>query len=98
MTIAGDQPFCSFCRKHIVNIVCFNGKDITRRNITEGNIALFMYKKHFCLKWKSNGNFFKKVLEELNIKFKVIVFFYLISMLKVLLNTNINLKCTMLIN
>ena len=60
MTSARIQPFC---RKHNINIGCFNGKGISCRHITERNISLFIYYNLFCLIWKSNGISFNQAIE-----------------------------------
>ena len=39
---------------------------------SERNIALYMYKEHFCLIWKSQGDRFNKAIEELKLKFQFI--------------------------
>ena len=41
MTSTRIQPFC---KKHYINIGCFDGKRINPRNTTEGNISSFLYK------------------------------------------------------
>ena len=45
---------------------------VCRRTITERNIALYRFKNHFCLNWKSNGFSFSKATEELFLNFKVV--------------------------
>ena len=62
----------SFCKKHKINIGCYDGLGVCPRNITERNIALYMYKKHFCLLRKSNGISFNKAIEECKTNFKVV--------------------------
>ena len=70
MTSARIQPFC---RKYNINIGCFNGTRINRRNLTQSNTSLFIYNNHFCLIWKSNGISFNKVIEdELKPNFKLV--------------------------
>ena len=69
ITKARFQPFC---KKHNNIIGCYEGFGVCPRFITERNIALFIYKKHFCLIWKSQGVSFKKVIEELKLNFKVV--------------------------
>ena len=69
MTSARIQPFC---KKYIINIGYYDGFRVCPRNITERNIALYMYKNYFCLIWKSNGISFNKAIEELKINFKVV--------------------------
>ena len=50
MISARYQPIC---KKHIINIGCYDGFSLCPRIITEKNIALDFYKNHFCLIWKS---------------------------------------------
>ena len=50
MTSARVQPFC---RKHNINIGCYDGFRVCPRNITQRNIALKIDNNHFCLIWKS---------------------------------------------
>ena len=69
MTSARIQPFC---RKYKINIGCFDGTRINRRNITQRNTSLFIHNKHFCLIWKSNDIIFNQVIkEELKTNFEV---------------------------
>ena len=56
----------SFCRKHNINIVCFDGTRINPRNITQRKIALKIHNNHFCSFWKSNGISFNQVIEKTN--------------------------------
>ena len=39
---------------------------------TERDLALYMYKNHFCLTWKANAISFKKAIEELKLNFQVV--------------------------
>ena len=51
MTTARIQPFC---RKHNINIGSYDQFRVCPRNITEKNIALYMYGNHFFnleIKW-----------------------------------------------
>ena len=48
-----EQRLELFCKKHNVNIGCYDGFGVFPRNITEKDIALYMYKNHFCLIWTS---------------------------------------------
>ena len=62
-----------FCKKHNINIGCFDGMRINPRNPTQRDTSLFMYNNHFCLIWNSNGINFNQVLEnELKPNFKVV--------------------------
>ena len=71
MTSAGIQPFC---KKHIINIGCFDGtRRINPRNLTQRNTSLFMYNNHFCLIRKSQNINFNQVIEnELKPNFKIV--------------------------
>ena len=69
MTSARIQPFC---KKHNINIGCFDGTRINPRNLTQKNISLFIYKNHFCLIWKSDGISFETAITELKDNFKVV--------------------------
>ena len=44
----------SFCRKYIVIIGSFIGKETTPRSITQRVIALLIYNNPFCSVWKSH--------------------------------------------
>ena len=68
MTSGTIQPFC---KKHNINIDCFDGSRTNPRKITERNEALYLYENQFCLIWKLNGISFKKATEELKLNFKV---------------------------
>ena len=69
MTSARIQPFC---KKRIINIEFFNGKEITPRIINQRKISLFIYNIQFCLIWISNDVGFNRAIEELKLNFKVI--------------------------
>ena len=69
MTTATIQPFC---KKHNINIGCYDGYTVRPRIITERNIALYMYKNHFCLLSNSNVVSLSKAIEELKKSFKVV--------------------------
>ena len=60
MTSARIQPFC---KKHNINIGCFDGTRINPRNFTQRNTSLFINNNHFCLIWKSEGISFNQVRE-----------------------------------
>ena len=60
MTSARCRPYC---KKNKNNIGCFNGQEKSPRNIKEGNKFLFIYNKHFCLFWKSDGISFNQAVE-----------------------------------
>ena len=70
MTSARVQPFC---RKHNINIGCYDGFRVCPRNITERNTATKMHNNHFCLIWKTDCVSFNKAIEdELEPNFKVV--------------------------
>ena len=69
MTSARVQPFC---RKHNVNIGCYDGFRVCPRNITQRNIALKIHNNHFCLIWKSYNVSFDRAIRELKDNFKVV--------------------------
>ena len=69
MTSARVQPFC---RKHNVNIGCYDGFRVCPRNITERNTVLKIHNNHFCLIWKSDGVSFVEGMKELKDNFKVV--------------------------
>ena len=69
MTSARIQPFFE---KYNIDIGCFDGTRINPRNFTQRNTSLFIYNKHFCLIWKSDGISFEKAITELKDNFKVV--------------------------
>ena len=70
MTAVRAQPFC---RKHNINIGCFDGTKKNPRNITQRNTALKIQNNHFCLIWKKDNFSFNQVIEgELKPNIKVI--------------------------
>ena len=69
MTQGRIQPFC---KKHDINIGCLDGSRRNPTNITERNIALYIYKNHFSLIWKSNSISFNKAKEKLKLNFQVV--------------------------
>ena len=63
----------SFCKKHNINIGCFDGTIINPRNITQRDTALKIHNNHFCLIWKSDRINFNQVIEnELKPNLKVV--------------------------
>ena len=83
----------SFCRKHNINIGCFDGTRINPRNITQNITALKIHNNHFCLIWRSNRISFNQVIEnELKPNFKVVDNVVSDKHVKVLLNMNTILK------
>ena len=89
MTSARIQPFG---REYNINIGYYDGFRVYPRSITQRDIALKIHENHFYLMWKSNGIRYDKAIKELKDNFKVMILLYLTNMLKVLLNTNTNLK------
>ena len=69
MTSARIQPFC---KKHNINIGCYDGFRVCPRNITQRNIALKIHNNHFCLIWKSYNVSFDRAIRELKDNFKVV--------------------------
>ena len=69
MTAARIQPFC---KKHNINIGCYDGYRVCPRNITQRNIALKIQNNHFCLIWKSYNVSFHRAIRELKDNFKVV--------------------------
>ena len=69
MTSARVQPFC---RKHNINIGCYDGFRVCPRNITQRNTALKIHNNHFCLIWKSDHVSFEKAIKELKDNFRVV--------------------------
>ena len=69
MTSARIQPFC---RKHNINIGCYDGFRVCPRNITQRNTALKIHNNHFCLIWKSDRVSFEKAIKELKDNFRVV--------------------------
>ena len=69
ITSARVQPFC---RKHNINIGCYDGFRVCPRNIAQRNIALKIHNNHFCLIWKSDRVSFEKAIKELKDNFRVV--------------------------
>ena len=69
MTSARVQPFC---RKHNINIGCYDGFRVCPRNITQRNTALKIHDNHFCLIWKSDDVSFVGAKRELKDNFEVV--------------------------
>ena len=69
MTSARIQPLC---KKHNINIGCFDGTRIKPRKLTQRITSLFIFNNHFCLIWKSDGISFEKAITELKDNFKVV--------------------------
>ena len=69
MTKSRIQPFC---RANNINLGYFDGDGVYPRSVTNRNSALFFYKNHFCLIWKSDGDSFIQAITELKDKFKIV--------------------------
>ena len=69
MTSARIQPFCT---KYDINISCFEGMRKNPRNISQGNISMYIDNHHFCLIWKSNTISFDQAKAELILDFEVV--------------------------
>ena len=69
MTSARVQPSC---RKHNINIGCYDGFRVCPRKITQRNIALKIHNNHFRLIWKSYNVSFDKAIKELKDNFRVV--------------------------
>ena len=69
MTTARIQPFC---KKHNINIGCYDGIRVCPRNITQRNIAIKIHNNHFCLFWISYNVSFDRAIRELKDNFKVV--------------------------
>ena len=69
MTKARIQPFC---RANNINLGYFDGDGVFPRSVTERNKALYFYKIHFCLIWKSEGVSFNQAIQELKDNFKIV--------------------------
>ena len=59
-------------RKYNINIGCFDGFRVCPRTITEKYIALYVYKNHFCLVWKSQRKAFNKAIDGLKNNFQIV--------------------------
>ena len=69
MTSPRVQPFC---KKHNINIGCYDGFRVCPRNTTQENTALKIHQNHFCLIWKTNGTSFDRAIKELKDNFRVV--------------------------
>ena len=55
----------AFRKKYKLNIRYYDNTRVYPRGITERNKALYLYKNHFCLIWKSDRVSFNKAIEEM---------------------------------
>ena len=69
MTETRIQPFC---RANNVNLGYYNEDRVFPRSVTNTDSALFLFSKHFCVIWKSEGISFKQAITELKDNFKKI--------------------------
>ena len=70
MTKARIQPFC---RANIINLGYYNGDRVFPRSVTNRDSALFLYKNHFCVIWKSEGVSFNQGIKELEDYSKIVI-------------------------
>ena len=61
MASARIQPCC---KKHSFSIGSYDGFRVCPRNLTEKNIAFYLYKNHFRLFFKTIDISFNKAIEE----------------------------------
>ena len=61
-----------FCRKHNINIGCYDGFRVCPRNITQRNTTFKIHNNQFCLIWKTNGISFNRAVKELKDNSKVV--------------------------
>ena len=61
-----------FCRANNINLGFFDGNGVFPGFVTNRNSALFLYKNHFCLIWRSQRDSFIQAIQELKDKFKII--------------------------
>ena len=69
MTMARIQPCL---RKLGIDLGYFNGERVFPRSITNRDCALYLYKHHFCLIWKSQNVNFIQAIQELKNNFKMV--------------------------
>ena len=69
MTMARIQPCL---RKLGIDLGYFNGERVFPRSITNRDCALYLYKNHFCLIWKSQNVNFIQAIQELKNNFKMV--------------------------
>ena len=72
MIKARNQPFCG---ANIINQGYFDGTRVFPRSVTDRDNALFSYKIHFCLLWKSEKVSFNQAIKKLKDSFKIVDFF-----------------------
>ena len=69
MTLARIQP----CRRKLgFDLGYFNGDRVFPRRVTNRDSALYLYKNHFCLIWKSQKISFNQAIREMKDNFKIV--------------------------
>ena len=66
MPSARNQPVC---KKHDINIGCFDRTRLNPPKITQRKLSLYIYINFFCSIWKSNGFSLYQAIEELKFDF-----------------------------
>ena len=69
MNKARIQPFC---RANNINLGFHSDDRVFPRSVTNRDSALFLFKNHFCVIWKSEGVSFKQVIKELKDNFRMV--------------------------
>ena len=69
MTTPRMQPFC---RANNINLGHYNNDRVFPRTVTNRDTALYLYKKHYCLIWKSQNVSFNQTIQELKNSFKIV--------------------------
>ena len=69
MTKARIQPFCKASN---INLGYYDSERVFPRSVTDTKNALLLYKKHFCLIWKSEGVSFNQTVRDLKDNFKIV--------------------------
>ena len=69
MTKVRIQPFH---KANNISIGYFDGEKVFPGSVTDRKNALFLYKNHFCLIWKSDGVSFNQAFKELKDIFGIV--------------------------
>ena len=69
MTQARIQPFC---RANNNNLGYYNDDRVFPRSVTEKNKALYLFKNHFCVIWKSESVSFNQAIKEIKDNFNIV--------------------------
>ena len=64
--------FQPFCRANKIDLGYFDGIRVFPRIVTERNKALYLYKHHLCLIWKSEKVSFFQAIKKLKDNFKIV--------------------------